>query len=187
MHRGAFLVGTRIYLRSLERADAQGNYVRWFNDEEACKNNSHHVFPYSEEQAVKYIEYADNTKDSLILAVETIDNSEHIGNISLLNINLMHRTAELAIMIGEKAYWGKGYAKEAMKLMIDHGFRSLNLTRVGLGTFHTNISMQKLAESLGFVQEGRRRSAFFKDNANIDVIEYGMLKNEWNLEVEVKS
>jgi ribosomal-protein-alanine N-acetyltransferase len=175
----AFLIGSSVYLRPLEENDAFGNYGNWFNDAEICQGNSHHVFPFLQDKAVEYIQYARRTKDSLILAIVTVTDNEHIGNISLQDIHSIHRTAEFAIVLGEKQHWNKGFSKEAARLIIEHGFAALNLNRISCGTFQTNISMHKLAESLGFRKEGIRRSAVYKNNHYLDVYEYGILKEEW--------
>jgi len=180
VNREAFLRGERVYLRALNESDAGGNYLQWFNDSEVCRFNNHHRFPYSFQGALAYIEFARSTKDALILAIVASESDEHIGNIALQNIDYLHRSAEYAIVLGQSAYWGQGYAKEASQLIVDHGFGELNLNRIGCGTYATNIGMQKLARALGFVQEGVKRSAVFKNHAYVDIYEYGLLREEWN-------
>ena len=48
-----FLSGERIRLRPLTAADVDGPYLSWFNDPEVSRLNSHHVFPYTREQALE--------------------------------------------------------------------------------------------------------------------------------------
>jgi len=64
-------------------------------------------------------------------------------------------------------------------LICDHGFLALNLNRIACGTFEDNVGMCKLAESLGMAEEGRRRQAVYKLGRFVDVIEYGVLRNEY--------
>lgn len=179
MEKRAFLMGQNIYLRALLDSDACGNYQHWFNDAEVCQSNSHHVFPYNEKKALEYIEYAQRTRETLVLAIVTKDKDSHIGNISLQDINYLNRTADLAIVIGEKVCWGLGYSKEAAQLIIDHGFSALNLNRITCGTTEDNLPMQRLALAMGFKQEGVRRAAVFKNNQYLALFEYGLLKSEW--------
>lgn len=174
-----FIDGADIYLRPLEKSDIVGNYKHWFDDEIVCKSNSHHRFPYTLEQLEEYVMSSNQSKRVLLLAVIHKADKAHIGNISLQDIDYINRTAEIAFILGEKKHWGKGIMKEAGRLMICHGFGSLNLNRIYCGTFSNNIGMQKLAAALGFKEEGRRRQAIFKDNQYVDVIEYGLLKTEW--------
>jgi|GEM_PF-3209759 len=109
----SFLSGSVIYLRSLFESDAEGPYQGWFNDEEVCRGNSHHVFPYTLRDAREYIELAAKTREHLILAIVTQNNHHHIGNIALHKIHPVYRSAEFSIVIGDKTAWGKGVGKEA--------------------------------------------------------------------------
>jgi RimJ/RimL family protein N-acetyltransferase len=115
----------------------------------------------------------------LILAIVRNDNDEHIGNIALDKIDYINRCAELAIIMGNKSCWKKGFSKEATRLICDHGFLSLNLHRISCGTFTHNHGMRRLAEYLGMVEEGRRRDARYVLGSYTDIIEYGVLKREY--------
>jgi len=174
-----FLIGKEIYLRALVETDSEGPYPTWFNDAEVCRENSHHIFPYRFEDAHAYIQEANRGPHHLVLAIICNKDDIHIGNIALDNINYINRTAELTIVIGDKSCWRKGYGKEAARLICDHGFLVLNLNRIACGTFDSNLAMRKLAEYLGMMEEGRRRQAVYKLGRYMDVIEYGVLKNEY--------
>ena len=175
----SFLRGERIDLRPLVEADADGPYVSWFNDADTCRGNSHHVRPYSAADARAYIARVAAAPDQLVLAIERREDGRHIGNIALQAINPVYRTAELSIMVGERDAWGQGYASEAARLLCDHGFRALNLNRIGCGTFAGNGGMRRVAARLGMREEGVRRQAAFKDGAYVDVVEYGVLRAEY--------
>lgn len=174
-----FLEGENFYLRNLNKEDINGNYIHWFDDSEVCKMNSHHRFPNSEESMIKYIESVNNYSDKLVLAIINKDDKAHIGNVSLQNIKYINRSAEFAIIIGEKKYWGKGVGKQCGKLIIEHGFSEINLHRIYCGTLSKNNGMINLAETLGFKKEGVRREAEFKNGEYLDIIEFGLLKDEW--------
>lgn len=174
-----FLEGEHVYLRALVPDDAQGPYPTWFNDPEVCAGSGHHYFPYTVEEAASYIERAREARDELILAIAAREDGRHIGNVTLKRIDPITRSAELAIVIGDKTALGKGYSKEVGRLLCDHAFFELNLNRVHCGTFETNAPMRRLAEYLGMAEEGRRRQAAFKDNRLLDIIEYGVLREEY--------
>lgn len=179
MNNILFLDCARIYLRRLDLDDVQGNYSRWLNDNEVCKFNSHHRFPQSILMLQNYVNNVSNSDNQIVLSIICKESNQHIGNISLQNINYIDKNAEVAFLLGEKKYWGKGYSKEAAIAIINHAFNHLNLQRIYCGTNVRNISMQKLAESLGFKQEGMRREAIYKSGKYDDVLEYGLLKREW--------
>lgn len=174
-----FIKGSRIDLRPLSEEDVNQDYVDWLNDAEVCRYNSHHVFPYTLELAKRYVAEMQTSKTDVALAIVAKDSGKHIGNIALENINPISRWAEIAIIIGEKKAWGKGYGTEAMRFMLRHGFMELNLHRIWMGTLADNIGMQKIAIALGFTEEGRSRKEEFKDGTFHDVIRYGLLRDEF--------
>lgn len=176
--RQEFIEGKRIKLIPLTLANLSNNYLTWLNDPQVNLYNSHAVFPYTVEQLKDYVKGA-NTKDKVVLAIIDKKLDKHIGNISLQNIDWVSRSAEFAILIGEKKYWGKGIGEEAGKLIVDYGFRRLNLNRIHCGTSSENIGMQKLALSIGMTQEGKRRQAMYKNGNWVDIIEYGILVSEY--------
>ena len=176
-----FLQSERLHLRALTEADADGAYVEWFNDEKVCRGNSHHVFPFTREAALEYICRVREARDQLVLAIVLRADERHIGNIALQNIHPIYRAAEFSIVLGDKTLWGQRYSQEAGRLLCAHGFDELNLHRIYCGTFADNMAMQKLALGLGMREEGRRREAAFKHGRFLDVVEYGMVKADFDV------
>lgn len=179
MHK-EFLVGNNIYLRQIEENDINENYQQWFNDEEVCFLNSHHRFPNYAQDMQAYYQDIIKSRNNLILAIVAKDTDLHVGNISLQNIDFINQNAELAIIVGDKEYWGKGIGKEACQLIIDHGFNNLNLYRIYFGTAAENTGMQKIGKILGFKKEGVARSALFKNGVFHDFYNYGLLKDDFS-------
>jgi len=178
LKKDIFLTGEHIILRVLTEKDIEGNYALWLNNPEITTYNSHGRFPMTADKLKDFVKasYASNT--SLVLAVEDKETHEHIGNISLQAISWVDRNAEIAFLLGEKKYWGKGVMQEAGKLLIEHGFKMLNLHRIHCGTSSENTGMQKLAEKLGMRKEGMRKEAQFKNGKYIDIIEYGIVATQ---------
>ena len=175
----AFLETERLILRPLSEADAEGPYPGWFNDAATCSSNSHHVYPYTREQAREYIKAVRGDRSCLVLAIVLKATKSHVGNVSLQKIHPIHRGAELAIVIGDPLARGNGVGMEACKAIIKHGFDCLNLARIECGTFATNAGMISIAGKLGFEQEGVRRKAVFKEGQYLDVVEFGLLAAEF--------
>lgn len=179
LEKSFFIEGKNVALRGLQESDLEGDYVEWLNDPEVCKYNSHGKFPYLKEQAQKYIQSTINSKNILVLAMVDKKTKKHIGNIALQSINWIDRSAEYAILLGDKKSWGKGFSKEASDLLLKHGFLQLGLNRIYCGTSEKNKAMQALAKFMKMKKEGVRRKAIFKEGQFLDVYEYGVLKNEY--------
>jgi ribosomal-protein-alanine N-acetyltransferase len=165
------------YVRPLAEDDLDGPYPSWFEDQDVCRYNSHGKFFMSKAQFAAYVSQAKNP-DRLVWAIcHTVDG--HIGNIGLQDISLINRTAEFAIIIGDKRHWGKGVGLLAGRKLVEHGFAKLNLERIYCGTAATNEGMKRLATALGMRLEGTSRQHLFLEGARIDVLEYGILRDEF--------
>ncbi|QNM98501.1 GNAT family N-acetyltransferase [Chitinimonas koreensis] len=173
------LTGPRLALRALCPADADGPYPGWLNDGQVCAGNSHGVWPYGREQARDFIARAATARDALTLAITLRSDGRHVGNVGLQGIHPIYRSAEFAILLGDRAAWGQGYGLEAARLIVAHGFAALNLHRIHCGTFADNAGMLALAARLGMREEGRRVEAAYKNGRFVDVIEFGLLRDQF--------
>ncbi len=78
-----------------------------------------------------------------------------IGNCGFFDINWRIRSAEVGLFIGEKSCWNKGYGTEVMRLLLQHGFGTLNLNRIFLRVDAENLGGIRAYEKAGFIQEAR--------------------------------
>ena len=176
-----FLQGEKCDLRLLTPEDASERYLQWFHDEETCRYNAHHQFPMTEAALRGYLDRLASSKTELILAISEKGSGRHVGNVALQSIDWVARTAELAIIVGEKDCRGKGIGREACRLIVRHGFGALGLNRIWLGTMAPNVGMQRVAEELGFKREGVLRQANFHGGAFVDGYLYGLLASEFHV------
>jgi len=89
-----------------------------------------------------------------------------------------HRSSMISLEILSK-HQNKGYGSEAIRWILDYGFRIAGLHRIAIGCFSWNEGARKLYEKLGFVLEGRYREALWHDGGWHDIIEFAMLEDEW--------
>ena len=143
------------YVRPLDESDVDGPYPDWFNDQEVCRYNSHGKFPKTRAYFRDYVSRS-NGEDRVVWAIcHAVDG--HIGNVSLQEISVIARTAEFAIVIGDRRHRAKGVGLLSGRELLRHGFESLNLERIYCGTAATNVGMRRLADKLGMALEGTRR------------------------------
>jgi ribosomal-protein-alanine N-acetyltransferase len=172
-----YQLGDEYFVRTLRESDLDGPYLSWFEDQEVCRYNSHGKLFKTISSFRNYLNELDSD-DRMVWAI-CHQADGHIGNISLQSISWINRQAEFAILLGDKRHWGKKVATSAGRALIHHGFNKLNLNRIYLGTAATNQGMRKLADALGMVQEGCRRNHLYLNGEWVDVIDYGVLKSEF--------
>lgn len=132
----------------------------------------------SEAREKKWIEDTIFHSADIKLAVCLTYNNLHIGNVYLTDINYVNRTAESHILIGNKDYWGQGYAREALLQILHYGFEERGLNRVYAHINADNAASLRMHEKCGYTREGILRQAVFKNGRFKDVVVMSILKEE---------
>jgi ribosomal-protein-alanine N-acetyltransferase len=101
-----------------------------------------------------------------------------IGRINMGAYNVRDARAELGYAFNRK-YWGKGYATEAASAILQFGFETLKLHRVGATVLPNNFGSIRVLEKLGFQREGVRRQAYSLHGTYQDLLCYSILAPEW--------
>ncbi len=177
----SIIYGQRVRLRAVERRDVE-KFYEWVNDPEVSRGLSMYL-PLStldEERWFERMSQREQAEKPFALEVRQDSGWKLIGNCSVFNIDWVARSAELGIMIGDKAYWNQGYGTEVMLLLQRHCFETLNLNRVYLRVYADNVRAQRAYEKAGFVLEGRLREAVFKHGNYMDVLLMSVLRSEWD-------
>jgi RimJ/RimL family protein N-acetyltransferase len=175
----AFLCGSRVRLRPLERMDLP-RYQELFSDPEI--NLFYGGLGVPENLAKLQRRYDageyDTTDRFLLLVIEA--EGTIIGALVLRNTeNLPSRSATFGILIGDPAYLNRGYSSEASTLLLDYAFAVLGYHKVNLDLFEYNASARAMYEKLGFVAEGRRRENHWSRGRFWDDILMGVTTEEW--------
>jgi len=174
------LRGERIQLGPVKR-EYIDSYLKWLNDPELTQYLS--IFlPLTRMKEEDWVENLKNRNDTIVFGILLLDENSGeklIGNCGLHEIDWKNRVAEVGIMIGEKELHGKGYGTEAMEIILEYGFETVNLNRIQLHVYDFNIRAIKSYNKIGFIEEGRMRQAQFKNGKYHDMILMSMLHEEW--------
>lgn len=101
-----------------------------------------------------------------------------IGTVMLFNFDAASGLAEIGYLLG-RAYWGKGYAVEAMRAFTDFAFATLNLRRLEATVDVRNAASNTLLHRLGFTLEGMLRERWLAAGELQDINLHALLKREW--------
>jgi RimJ/RimL family protein N-acetyltransferase len=186
-HDAAMILGERVRLRRVERADLP-RFVAWLNDVEVRDHLAlYHPMGLADEE-IWFAKQADLEPVLRPLAIEARAADVRreaadpewtlIGATSFHHVDWKNRWAELGIMIGEKAWWGRGYGTDATRALARWGFDELGLNRVCLRVFEDNARARRAYEKVGFREEGRLRQDRFHAGRYVDTIVMGLLRDE---------
>ena len=110
------------------------------------------------------------------LAIERKSDGKVIGLLSL--VRKEHQQGEIGWALGVD-HRGQGFATEAARALIAHGFASLGLHRIYATTSSANPASWGVMERLGMRREAKLREAEFRDGEWLDTLIYALLADEW--------
>jgi RimJ/RimL family protein N-acetyltransferase len=178
------LKGKNILLRPLQKSDLS-LFIKWHSDPEVNEYLGRYL-PVTQVMEEKWLEEAASTKGGtrVHFIIEAVNGnvSQPIGSIGLGMIDHRNQTAVMGIAIGEKDYWKKGYGTEAVQLLIDYGFKQLNLNRINSYVFAPNTRSLRMHEKVGFIKEGICRQTCYKNGRLVDEVVFGLLREEWRVQ-----
>ncbi|MDZ4722678.1 MAG: GNAT family protein [candidate division Zixibacteria bacterium] len=175
----AICMGVRSYLREVRQSDVNDRYYRWMNDPEVSRYLETRFVAQSLENISKFVAHMDGKSDEPFFAICRRDTNEHIGNIKLGPINWRHRYADISLLIGEKNCWGKGYATEAIGMITQFGFETLNLNKLKAGCYVENEGSARSFEKCGYSREGLQKGQYLIDGKSTDGIILGLCAEDY--------
>ncbi len=95
-------------------------------------------------------------------------------------MNLKHGLCEYGIMMGEKSEWGKGYASEASKLVINYCFNKLDIRKITLGVVEENLPAVNLYYRLGFILEGTYKHHVKYDGRYLNTLRMALFNKKFS-------
>lgn len=138
-------------------------------------------YPYKLKDAKKFIRDSAKKrrkKEEFCFAIVIKNTNELIGSISLVKINWFYKWAEVGYWIG-KDFRGNGFMSEAVRGLLDYGFKKINLNRIEINCFVENKASKRVIEKVGGVFEGKMRQKVFLRGKFYDLLVFSILRKEW--------
>ena len=116
------------------RAISHDNWHSWFNDPDTTRYSNYGLFLNTPQKQMDFLSSLQEPNcRRLVLLIIPKDVDRAVGVVSLSNIDFIHRSAETAVVIGERPTAKKSmfWAMEAKARIVQHGFETLGLRRIG--------------------------------------------------------
>jgi RimJ/RimL family protein N-acetyltransferase len=178
-----FIEGERIRLRPALLEDA-ARFVEWINDTEVRHLIGGQPYQISLGQEEEFIrsKTTNDWEHGVFVVIEATDGAEPvaIGSIELRKLEAESRKGEIGMMVGDRAFWDRGYGTEALRTFCRWAFATLDLHRLELAVMDFNPRARRAYEKVGFAVEGRRREDTYLAGRYHDSIEMGLLRREFD-------
>ena len=173
------LVGERLLLREFRGEDWQAVH-RYASDPEVCRFMN--WGPNGEAETKDFIERRlraaeERPRRSFGLVVTLRDTEDVIGSCGLTVSKPEHRQGWIGYCFA-RAYWGRGYATEAARLLVKLGFEMIGLHRIFATCDSENAASARVLEKTGMRLEGRLRSDDFVKGRWRDSLLFAILEDD---------
>ena len=170
------LIGEKLYLSPVDKNDFE-LFTNWINDMEVSLGTlqSEKIIGLDEEKEI--LERL--SRGGITFTIVDMETNKAIGYTGFPQYDYVNRNASVAITIGDKSYWRKGYGQEAIKILQKFAFEELNLHKLELEVHAYNEKAYNCYKKCGFVEEGRKRENFYINGKYTDTVFMGILKSEF--------
>ena len=162
----------RLILRAPRLEDAKA-VVTLASDRRVAENTARIPHPYAIEDAEQFIA-AVNKREGEACFVITLDGAP----IGICSVDLREDGPELGYWLGV-AHWGRGFATEAVRALIDHAFADLDHETLISGARVNNPASRRVLEKCGFQWTGVRLSRIRAINSAAPIDRFRLDRGLW--------
>lgn len=169
--------GKKVYLTAVDRPSIE-QLRTWRNNPELRKYFREYR-EISVEMQERWFSERVNTQNQVDFEIHDIESGKLIGHCGLYYIDWVNRNAEFTVYIGDMMFRNGGYGSDALRLLFDYGFKTLNLHRIWAEVYSNNAAIG-IYRRLGFRDEGIKRQHHFEAGEWLDSFMLGLLQDEWD-------
>lgn len=173
------ITGPSFYLRTLYREDVTQKYVEFLNDPIVNEYLETRFHEWSTDSVWAYLDSVNQSSDSCLLGIFTLEHL-HIGNIKCGPVDSIHHVADLAIFIGDRNYWSKGYATKVIQTFMSYLFTHLPIKKLSAGMYAQNRGSIQAFKKNGFMVEGVLKDHYqLNAHERTDIVKLGLTKDRF--------
>jgi len=141
-----------IVINKLSINDVSEAYLNWLNDPEVGKFTIFGKNKWTLQKLNEYVINSINNPNEILFGIFITNkkNKTHIGNVRIHDIDFQNKIGYIGIIIGDKRYWNKGFASEAIKQASQEAFKNLGLKKLIAGIEINNSSSIKVFSKNNF-------------------------------------
>ena len=162
------LVGQKVTLRRFIEDDITATYIGWLNDRETMRF-SNQRFSLHDRQTSQHYLNSFTQSDNSFYTVREKTSGRMIGTMTAY-LSRAHGTADMGILIGDRAAWGQGFGHDAWITLMEFLLAQTGIRKVTAGTLACNAPMLRVAAKSGMVPDGQRKLQEVVDGRPSDVL-----------------
>lgn len=164
----------RLTIRPFRASDITDNYISWLNDPEIVKFSNQRFIHHNRETCKAFLNSIDSS-DAIFLIIICNESKDTLGTITV-HFCKNHLTADIGILLGNKAHWGKGFGEEAWSAVMEFLIKKINVRKVTGGTLSCNKGMLRVFEKVGMVPDGLRKDHELVNGKSYDILHFAKFK-----------
>ncbi|SES18222.1 ribosomal-protein-alanine N-acetyltransferase [Gracilibacillus ureilyticus] len=172
---------SRLILRKLDQSDTLSVFNNWRSDERISRNriSPPHKTTGDTRIWLNHIFSQYDRKEFCYWGIELKSTGELIGEIDLDHFDTSTGNCEVSYSIGYQ-WWNQGYGTEALRAVVEFGFRYMNIHKISAKHNTDNPASGKVMRKAGMEQEGTVRHMILNyKNQYKDCAIYGLLQQDY--------
>jgi [ribosomal protein S5]-alanine N-acetyltransferase len=172
---GPVIQGSQFRLRPPRTEDAEA-IITWLEDMEVTARLSRPIVP-SLEWERDWLRRMAEQRDGLFWVIE--HEGRPVGTTGIRDIDWANQHGETGTLIGDRSLWGRGIARELMRLRADYLFTQLPFRKLKSGYIEGNEASARAQRAAGYREVGRLREEYFRDGRWLDHILTELHRTDW--------
>lgn len=173
--------GSVLGLRAIEREDLQ--LLKQWRNIPSLRKNFREFRELNNDNQENWFARVNSSTNDFMFMIERLADKKPIGACGLLYVNWIIRSADFSFYIGDEGKYidDQGYADEASSLLINYGFKTLNLHKIWMELYEFDTTkINFFTKRFGFKIDGVLRDNCFDEGRYWNSSIISLISKDWN-------